>query len=120
MRARDPNENSLTLPTRGRSMTVYVSKEKPKSKTLTHETLFRIQEVGGMSDKGLAASASVLRGHGDIRIEPNFHKKMTERNRELDHFFEVENVLFQNGPASDLQEQTRPLVYCTNTKEIKN
>ena len=65
---------------------------KPDSPQFSFESITSLQNSKGFSDSQTVEIAKFMRyGAGKKMVEPNFAKKLTERNHALDDYFEVTN-----------------------------
>ena len=70
-------------------VTLSLKLNKPR---FSHENLRRLQVVKGDSDRGIKMFAQAIRHtFGRKSVEPGFGESLTERNKPLEHLFEIKN-----------------------------
>ena len=90
---------TVLLSTGGRKLPVTLSLKLNKPR-FSHENLRRLQVIKGDSDRGIKKFAQAIRhAFGRKSVEPHFRESLIERNKSLEHLFEIKNFEMKKKPA---------------------
>ena len=90
---------TVLLATGGKKLPVTLSLRFNKPR-FSHEHLRRLQVIKGDSDRGIKKIAQAVRHiFGRKSFEPGFASTLTNRNKSLEHFFEVQLFEMKKKPS---------------------